>query len=186
MSRLFIDIETRSELDVTKVGAFAYAKHPSTEILCMAYAADEGPVHLWTPGGPWPFPTRPPTIVAHNIDFEREVIAAKIGNAYSECEWVDTAALSARMGLPRNLEDLGDFFGYPKDMEGNRIMRKLCAPRRPSRDDPSKWWTPSRSPRTSSGCTTTAAVTSRSCGPSSRSCSPWTSRRRGSTRSPSG
>ena len=147
MSRLFIDIETRSELDVAKVGAFAYAEHPSTEILCMAYAADEGPVSIWLPGEPWPVPMFPQAYVAHNIDFEREVLSCKVGDVFDAgCTWIDTAALAARMGLPRNLEDLGDFFGYPKDMEGNRIMRKLCAPRRPSKDNPSKWWTPESKP----------------------------------------
>lgn len=143
----YIDIETRSELDVTKVGAFAYAEHPSTELLCMAYAAAEGPVMLWTPGEAWPVPAGAcPVIVAHNIDFEREVIGAKVGPVYDSFEWLDTAALAARMSLPRNLEELGAFFGHEKDMEGQRIMKKLCAPRRASKDNLDKWWTPASKP----------------------------------------
>ena len=32
-----LDFETRSEADLTRVGAVAYAEHPSTEIICMAW-----------------------------------------------------------------------------------------------------------------------------------------------------
>ena len=46
MNKLHIDFETRSELDIKKVGAYKYAKHPSTEILCMAYAIDDEPVQI--------------------------------------------------------------------------------------------------------------------------------------------
>ncbi len=44
------DFETRSELDVRKVGSYAYASHPSTEILCLAYLLEgEDEVRLWHP-----------------------------------------------------------------------------------------------------------------------------------------
>ena len=48
------DIETRSQVDLRKVGAARYAADPSTEVLCAAYAADSGPVQLWRPGDPVP------------------------------------------------------------------------------------------------------------------------------------
>ena len=41
---LHIDIETYCELDLTKVGVYAYASHPSFEILLFAYAYDDEPV----------------------------------------------------------------------------------------------------------------------------------------------
>jgi hypothetical protein len=40
------DFETRSRVDLRKVGAHRYAADPSTEILCAAYAVDAGPVDL--------------------------------------------------------------------------------------------------------------------------------------------
>ena len=43
------DIETRSTVDLKKVGAAKYAADPSTEVLCVAYAVDDGPVQLWLP-----------------------------------------------------------------------------------------------------------------------------------------
>src|SRR5262245_21993271 len=48
------DFETRSRLNLKKVGAHKYAADPSTEILCVAYAVDDGPVQLWLPGNPSP------------------------------------------------------------------------------------------------------------------------------------
>jgi DNA polymerase bacteriophage-type len=48
------DYETRSQLDLRKVGAHKYAAHPSTEVLCCAYAVDDGPVKLWWPSDPVP------------------------------------------------------------------------------------------------------------------------------------
>ena len=49
---LLRDIETRSTNDLKKIGAAKYAADPSTGVLCMAYAVDDGPVQLWRPGDP--------------------------------------------------------------------------------------------------------------------------------------
>ena len=49
-----IDFETRSEADLKKVGAYEYARHPSTELLCLSWRFAEDPwekrVFLWHPG----------------------------------------------------------------------------------------------------------------------------------------
>src|SRR5579859_1455719 len=47
MPLLFLDIETRGEIDLTEVGAYRYLEHPSTEIIMIAYAYGEEPVKLW-------------------------------------------------------------------------------------------------------------------------------------------
>ncbi len=45
------DFETRSEADLKKVGAYEYARHESTEIVCLGYQVDdERQAALWTPG----------------------------------------------------------------------------------------------------------------------------------------
>ena len=44
-----IDIETYSETDLPKAGVYRYAEDPATEILCVCYAFDDEPVHLWVP-----------------------------------------------------------------------------------------------------------------------------------------
>ena len=45
--RLFLDTETFSGVDLKKVGAYAYAEHPTTEIMICTYAIDEGRVQTW-------------------------------------------------------------------------------------------------------------------------------------------
>ncbi len=47
---IHIDFETRSACDLRKAGVYAYAKHPTTSILCMGYAFDQDGVRLWVPG----------------------------------------------------------------------------------------------------------------------------------------
>lgn len=49
MTCLHIDIETFSEEDLSSAGVYRYAEHPSTEVMCVGYAIDDGPVHLWIP-----------------------------------------------------------------------------------------------------------------------------------------
>ena len=48
------DYETRSRAILKNVGTHRYAADPSTEILCVAFAVDDGPVQLWLPGNPLP------------------------------------------------------------------------------------------------------------------------------------
>src|SRR5262245_38642609 len=76
---LFFDIETRSAVDLRRVGAWCYASDPSTQVLCIGYAIDDGPVRIWLPGDPVPEAfieaARNPNwlLVAHNDQFERTI-----------------------------------------------------------------------------------------------------------------
>ncbi|MEE8551574.1 MAG: hypothetical protein V3T08_10015 [Gemmatimonadota bacterium] len=46
-----LDFETRSEANLKKVGTYEYARHPSTDVLCLAYAlGGQENVELWHPG----------------------------------------------------------------------------------------------------------------------------------------
>jgi hypothetical protein len=47
---LFRDYETRGVLPLGKVGVHRYAADARTEVLCCAFAVDDEPVKLWTPG----------------------------------------------------------------------------------------------------------------------------------------
>ena len=47
--RLHIDIESFSEADLKKVGMYAYAEHPSTEVLVLCFSHGHGPVNIWIP-----------------------------------------------------------------------------------------------------------------------------------------
>ena len=54
MHVLYRDYETRSLAILKKVGTYKYAVDSSTTVLCCAFAVDDEPVQLWTPGDPVP------------------------------------------------------------------------------------------------------------------------------------
>jgi hypothetical protein len=72
---LHIDVETRSRLNIRQVSTKRYAQDASTEVLCIAYTIDDGPVTSLTPGA-LPediaqFLANPDgRIAAHNCKFE--------------------------------------------------------------------------------------------------------------------
>ena len=46
-----LDFETRSEANLKKVGAYEYARHPSTDVLCLGWVEDDArEIELWHPG----------------------------------------------------------------------------------------------------------------------------------------
>ena len=48
MPDLFWDIESRSAASLRLVGSWNYAAHPTTEILCLCFAVDDGEVQTWS------------------------------------------------------------------------------------------------------------------------------------------
>ena len=146
---LYIDIETRSVMDLRKVGVYVYAQHPTTDITVFCYALGDGPVQTWLPLADWFMPidlerwladeTIP--ICAHNAGFERTMLrgptgAYLLGDRISQAlaspeRWVCTAARAAWMGLPRSLEGASEALGLSarKDKDGHRLMLKLCKPK---------------------------------------------------------
>ena len=70
---LWLDFETRSHCDLTTQGAYNYARHPTTELICMAYAFGDEDVRIWTPATPFPesVAMHQGQIRAHNAAFER-------------------------------------------------------------------------------------------------------------------
>jgi DNA polymerase len=131
----FIDFETRSECDLPARGPYNYARHPSTQVLCMAYAVDDGDVELWTPDQPFPREILTHQIRAHNAAFERLILW------YVLCPDLDlpepaleqfycTAAQARSNCAPGSLEDVGRFAGasMKKDHKGAALVRKCCLP----------------------------------------------------------
>lgn len=146
---IFIDFETRSELDIKECGAWVYSEHPSTDVLCMAYTVDDRPIHIWTPGQPFPFQISTlmcHDIEAHNAFFERaiwtNIMVKKYGwPAIAPEQWRCSAAKAAARALPRSLEGAGKALGLnvQKSQEGKAIMMKLCRPRKATKNDSSIW-----------------------------------------------
>jgi len=131
----YIDFESRSECDLPARGPYNYARHPSTQVLCMAYAVDDGDVELWTPDQPFPREILSHQIRAHNAAFERLILW------YVLCPDLDlpepaleqfycTAAQARSNCAPGSLEDVGRFAGasMKKDHKGAALVRKCCLP----------------------------------------------------------
>lgn len=143
-AHLTIDFETRSEIDIRKVGAWLYSMHPSTEVLCMAQKAGDTPVKLLSPDLFYVHSKSKVrtvlgdyfTLEAHNAGFEYAIwhnIMCKRFNwpQISVDRWSCSAAKAASYGLPRSLDGASRAMGLAtqKDMSGHRLMLKMCKPR---------------------------------------------------------
>lgn len=161
-----IDYETYSELPLPDVGSYEYARHPSTEILCVAWRVGSRAELPTAKTLTWDMRTetnenkcnfapllrtlRDPTIilVAHNALFEqmitRYVFAEKVMSSIPYLKeipvsrWQCTASFAAACALPRKLEGACSALGLTaqKDMEGNRLIKKWCKPKKPSKKNP--------------------------------------------------
>lgn len=153
---LFLDYETRSEADLEEVGAFEYATHPSTQILCVAWALNDQPVRSWSPAIPSPYgefirnlvdPNV--TKVAANANFDKLITAHVLSRIVHKpeiatvkaAEWDCTMARSCAVALPRNLAAACAVLELPhqKDKEGHRLMLKYCKPRKATLNNKAKY-----------------------------------------------
>lgn len=147
MKRVYIDIETRSSVDINRYGHHRYVEDPDFAVLMMAYRI--GPrqrtrittdpekidalVALWLEDG-W-------TLVAHNASFERVCLAP--GSPLSQ--WDDTQPRGAEHGYPQKLGKLAEALGAdPKDEAGWRLINLFCKPQKDGSftdpaDHPEKW-----------------------------------------------
>jgi len=140
MTKLYIDFETYSEADLKTIGPWAYSKHPSTEVLMMAWAFDNDMPTIWLPNTKPPnwlleFGVNPPfQICAWNDFFElcimRNVLKWPIPPPQY---WADTAAKAAALSLPRSLGDCGEALGLDiadaKDKEGKKLIQIFSKPK---------------------------------------------------------
>lgn len=159
---LIFDWETRSEVDLKRVGSWEYSKHSSTEILCVAWKfgtrieLQRAKIETWSPF----INTKnfhdflnclddPEVIkVAHNSLFEKVIMLnvlpkyTKKQHEISHDSWMCTASMAAALALPRSLEGACSALKLPiqKDTIGRKLILKYCKPRKPSLKNPSKWW----------------------------------------------
>ena len=142
--RLFVDIETYSETDISKAGAFKYIEDPAFEILLIAYAWDNGPVYLLDLANDEQSDEvldivdgllDPNVIkVAHNAAFERAAFARWTGKDMPPEQWEDTMILAAYNGLPMSLDAVGSALQLKdqKMKEGTLLINYFCKPCRPT------------------------------------------------------
>ena len=132
--KVSIDFETRSQLDLPTIGLDNYARHPSTEVICMAYSIEGADVRLWLPGNPLPkFMTDESTIFhGWNVMFEYNIIRHVLKLQVSISQFVDTMAMAAASNIPQSLEEaaLSLRITEQKDPIGKRLINKLSKPKK--------------------------------------------------------
>ena len=143
MPILGIDIETYSEVDLPKCGVYAYAEHPSFEILLFAYAFDDEETQVVDLKCGERLPPRvldaltDPAITktAFNAAFERTCIGRCLGKRLDAAQWQCTAVQSAMLALPLSLEGVGEVLGIERKKlkEGGDLVRYFSLPCKPTK-----------------------------------------------------
>lgn len=146
MSYLFLDFETFSEADLKKVGSYAYAEHPSTEVLICTYAFDDEPVQVWdcTDGSDMPGdlhralrrlvkPNSRTKMVWHNGSmFDRLIMKHCWGFDIPVSNTIDTMIWAFRHALPGSLDALCEVLGVSadnaKDKRGKALIQRFSKP----------------------------------------------------------
>lgn len=161
LHHLSIDLETYSEVNIGKAGAYRYILDPSFEILLFAYSLDGMPVEridvasgqvipLWLKSA-----IKNPLYIKHayNAAFEWFALSKYLGLLPPD-QWRDTMLHALYCGYPASLDAAGKAMGLPEDKKklatGKALIRYFCVPCKPSnangnrtrnlpRHDPAKW-----------------------------------------------
>lgn len=146
MSYLFLDFETFSEADLKKVGSYAYAEHPTTEVLICTYAFDDEPVQVWdcTDGSDMPGdlhralrrlvkPNSRIKMVWHNGGlFDRLIMKHCWGFDIPVSNTIDTMIWAFRHALPGSLDALCEVLcvsaDNAKDKRGKALIQRFSKP----------------------------------------------------------
>lgn len=160
MALLAIDIETYSDVDLTKCGVYAYSDSPQFEILLFAYAFDDEPTQIVDLACGEELPQRvldaleDESIIktAFNAAFERTCISKYIGKKLSPVAWQCTAVQSAMLALPLSLDGVGEVLDIQRKKlkEGTDLVRFFSMPCKATKanggrtrnlpsDEPEKW-----------------------------------------------
>lgn len=146
MKHLSIDIETYSDVDLTKAGLYRYCDTPAFEILLFAYSVDFGPVKIidFTAGENLPadiFNALSDEKVqkhAYNAAFEITCLNRAGFNTPPE-QWRCTMLHGMYIGYPTGLAKLGEALGLPEDKKkmgvGKALIRYFCIPCTPTKSN---------------------------------------------------
>ena len=158
---LEIDIETFSDIDLSKSGVYKYSESPHFEILLLGVSMNDGPVQVYDLASG----EKPPDDIirgiaddnvtkwAHNASFERICLSAWLrknypeyfhgygppedstGNYLSPASWRCSMTLAAYNGLPLSLDAVGAVLGFEQQKlkEGKDLVRYFCIPCKPTK-----------------------------------------------------
>ena len=161
MRKIEIDIETYSDIDLSKAGVYRYTESDAFDILLFGYSIDGGEVQVvdLTKGEAVPDEVLDAlsdnSIIkwAHNSQFERVCLSAWLRkyhpdkfSSYSITEdtvsdyldpqgWRCSLVWAAYMGLPLSLDKVGEVLKLEnrKLKEGKDLVRYFCTPCRPTK-----------------------------------------------------
>lgn len=146
MTRLSIDIETYSSVDLIKSGVYKYTESKDFEILLLAYAYDDNGVQVvdLTEGDDGSGQlerlldvlTDPDVIkTAFNANFERTCLAKYFDMALPAEQWQCTAVHALTLGLPRTLDQVAKVLKLEaqKDTAGKNLIRYFSVPCKPTK-----------------------------------------------------
>lgn len=158
MKTISIDIETYSDVNLSKCGVYKYAESPAFEILLFGYAVDGGPVQVIDLAQGETIPEEILDVLtddtvtkwAFNANFERVCLSrylTDLGRSLDpfydqhplsqDCAmflnpagWKCSMVWSAYMGLPLSLEGVGAVLNLDnqKMKEGRDLIRYFCVP----------------------------------------------------------
>jgi len=141
MTEVHIDFETYCDLNIRDVGAARYLRHPSCQVILMAWAVDDGDVQQWEPDEDPEFPKElaeiiedPATMLwAHNAAFERGVFGSVLRRPVPIRRWRDTMMLARFCSLPATLDAVCNVLGLSPDQAklrtGRALIKMFCTPR---------------------------------------------------------
>ena len=146
MKEMSIDLETYSDVNITKCGAYKYAESDEFEILLFGVSVDGGPVVVYDLACGWLKKHRPEYFTGYSIPED------PAGQYLDPASWKCSMIWSAYMGLPLSLEGVGAVLKLQdqKLKEGKDLIRYFCTPCKPTKanggrtrnlpkHDPEKW-----------------------------------------------
>ena len=157
---LSIDIETFSEIDLSKCGLHKYVEDDSFEILILAYAFDDEKVQVVDMANHEPVPEKVRQALedqniikaAWNAEFERTALSKYVGHTIAPEGWHCTMVLAESLSLPAGLGNAAEVLraDVQKDKRGEALIKYFSQPCKPTgrngmrtrnlpHDDPEGW-----------------------------------------------
>lgn len=159
MLTIRIDFETRSEVNLKKIGSWMYSKHRSTEVMCLRWKARDETgfyhmAHPWTPASEPPhrlfelLKSGEAVLESHNAMFEycvwQNICVSRLGwPTVPDHMWRCSAAKASACALPRALGGAGNALGLDivKDEgDGKKALMKVTAPARRTKKNTEMRW----------------------------------------------
>ena len=146
MQHLSIDIETSSDVDIRKCGAFKYAESEAFRFMLLAYAFDDEPVEVidLEKGEEMPLfllqALQDKEVIKHAYNATFEWLCLNRAGYETPIEqWQCTMIHAMFLGFPAGLEATGEAVGLPEDKKklavGRQLIRYFClGPYKPDED----------------------------------------------------